>query len=94
MDHTIKVRIADRVYSRTIHSELEEEAIRKAAASVNEKIATLSGQYANIPMIDILTIVALNEGIEKFELQETMSGGEQDLMKLAADLQNYVDSLK
>lgn len=94
MDHTIKVKIADRVYSQTIHSELEEASVRNAARSVNDKIATLSGKYADIPMIDILTIVALNEGIEKFELQEKINGDERDLNKLSADLKNYVDSLK
>lgn len=94
MDHTIKVKIADRSYSQTIHSELEEEAIRNAAKSVNEKISALSGKFAEIPMVDILTIVALNEGIEKFELQEKMKNEERSLEKLSADLGNYVESLK
>ena len=94
MEHKIKVKIADRCYNYTIHSELEEEAIRKAAQSVNEKISVLSAQYGGRPMIDILTIVALNEGIEKCEALLKNETDEKGMEKLAADLQNYVDSLK
>lgn len=94
MDHQIKIKIADRCYSRVIHSEQEEEIIRKAARSVSDKIATLSETYAGIPMVDILTIVALNEGIEREELQQKADDENVGLEKLSADLSNYVDSLQ
>lgn len=94
MDHRIKVKIADRCYNYTIHSELEEAQIRKATQSVNEKIAELSRQYTQIPKVDIMTIVALNEAIEKSELSEKIQEDAKGLDKLSADLQNYVDSLK
>ncbi|MCQ2166076.1 MAG: cell division protein ZapA [Bacteroidales bacterium] len=93
-EHRIKVKIADRSYNRTIHSELEEEAIRKAAQSINEKIASLSRLYAQVPLIDIITIVALNEGIEKFEAQRKLDENDAQTAKLSADLKNYVESLK
>ncbi len=93
-EHRIKVKIADRSYNRTIHSELEEEAIRKAAQSINGKIASLSRLYAQVPLIDIITIVALNEGIEKFEAQRKLDENDAQTAKLSADLKNYVESLK
>lgn len=94
MEHKIKVKIAERCYYHTIHSELEEEAIRKAAKSVDEKISVLSARYSSIPAVDVLTIVALNEGIEKFEALLASEERNKGLEKLSADLQNYVDSLK
>lgn len=93
-EHRIKVKIADRSYNRTIHSELEEEAIRKAAQSINGKIVSLSRMYTQVPLIDIITIVALNEGIEKFEVQRKLSTSDSEIEKLSADLKNYVESLK
>lgn len=93
-EHRIKVKIADRSYNRTIHSELEEEAIRKAAQGINEKIVKLSRLYTQVPLIDIITIVALNEGIEKFEVQKKLDENNSEIGKLSADLKNYVESLK
>lgn len=94
MEHHIKVKIADRSYRRIIHSEEEEAAIRKAAQSVNEKIIALSQAYGGIPAIDILSIVALNEGIEKVEAMRSLDTEVAEYEKISADLQKYVDSLK
>jgi len=94
MEHHIKVKIADRSYRQVIHTEDEEAAIRKAAQSVNDKITALSQAYGSIPAIDILSIVALNESIEKIEAQRSGSTDQVALERLSADLQKYVDSLK
>lgn len=92
-EHKIKVIIANRVYRWTM-SEHDEGVIRKAAQSVNAKIASLSKRYPQISPIDILTIVALNESIEGKELEARLSSAEAGYEKLDADLRNYVDSLK
>ena len=92
-EHRIKVIIADRTYRWTV-SEHDEEIIRKAAQSVNEKIASLSKRHSGITPIDILTIAALNESVEKFELGDRLAKVEAGYARLDADLQNYVDSLK
>lgn len=92
-EHRIKVIIANRTYRWTM-SEHDEEVIRKAAQSVNAKIASLSKRYPQISPIDILTIVALNESIEGVELQARLSSADAGYERLDADLKNYVDSLK
>ena len=94
MEHNIKVKIADRCYRQTIHSEQEEAHIRTAAAGVSELIQQLSSRYPGVSVIDVLTIAALNEGIENAELRERIASDERKFEKLSADLQTYVDSLK
>lgn len=94
MEHKIKVKIADRIYHQTVHSEDEEEAMRKAAVALNGKISSLSSRFPNASMIDILTIIAYNESIAAFELEKKLQENEKGYDQLSADLQNYVDSLK
>ena len=93
-EHHIKVKIADRVYYQVIHSQEEEAVFRQAAQSVNRKITDLSMAYTGVTPIDILTIAALNESIERIELEQRLSGDESGLQKLSDDLQNYVDSIE
>lgn len=94
MEHNIKIKIADRSYRQQIHSEEEEENIRLAAASVSDLIRQLRERYPEVSAIDILTIAALNEAIEKEELKKSISSNEAGFEKLSRDLQTYVDSLK
>lgn len=96
MEHKITVKIAGRPYSKTIQSEDEEAIIRKAAREVNARIDEFSqgGVYGKISQLDILSVVALNECIDKIESKQLMSGSDEGYEKLSADLQAYVDSLK
>lgn len=95
MDHSIKVRIADKVYRKTIHSEEEEAAIRQAATDLNETLEKISkAQSSTVSAVDIVTIAALNIGIERIELRNRLDNLTRGYDKLSADLQNYVDSLK
>lgn len=88
------MHIAGRSYVYVVKSEEQEEIIRKAAASVNEKIMKLSNAYKNRGPLDIVTIAALNEGIEKFQSGNRSSQDIEAYEKLSADLANYVESLK
>lgn len=94
MDHRIKLKIADRSYRQVIHTEEEEACIRQAAQNVNERLAHLSSRYAGVSVIDILTIAALNESIEKVEMQKRLSDLEAEIASMSSVLDNYVKSLK
>ena len=94
MEHRIKVKISDRIYVKHIASEDEEAAVRKVVADINESISQLSQTHPNVSVIDILTIVALNEGIERVKLGNALDKNCAEYNKLAADLENYVSSLK
>ena len=58
-DLSIKVVIADRTYPLTIDLE-EEELIRKAAKSINDKITEYEKSYAIKDKQDVLAMVALH----------------------------------
>jgi len=88
------VKIAGRSYLYVVKSEEQEQIIRKAAASVNEKIMQLSNTYKERSPLDIVTIAALNEGIEKLQAGAKSSQDMGGYEKLSADLANYVESLK
>lgn len=90
----INVKIAGRSYIYVVKSEDKEEIIRKAAASVNEKIKQLSTAYKGRGPLDIVTIAALNEGIERFQAQAVNTSDADGYEKLSADLANYIESLK
>lgn len=95
MEHKIKIRIDNKVYNGTIHSEEEEANIRKAVADVNETVAKIAKDYANkVTSLDIMTIAALNIGIERVEFKNRLEELQRKCDKLSADLQSYVDSLK
>lgn len=83
------------VYSGVIHSEEEEADIRNAAANLNETVAKLAKTYANTrTALDIMTVSAMNIGIEREEYKRKLEQLQSKCDKLSADLQNYVDSLK
>lgn len=91
--HKIKLVIADRTYTQVLNSD-QEAIARRAAKRVDEKIAELRRVYPKVSVIDILTIVAMNESIEVLRLQESQGGSNADLQRLSDDLQRYVDLLK
>lgn len=90
----INVKIDGRSYIYVVNSEEKEIAIRKAAESVNEKIKQLSSTYKERGPLDIVTIAALNEGIERFMNSSKSTSDIEGYEKLSADLANYVESLK
>lgn len=92
-EHTIKVRIADRVYPQRV-SEDKEAAIRKAAAAVDEVVREYSHRYSEVSQLDIATIVALNAQIECVRLQEELDRIKAQFSQMSEDLQKYVDTLK
>lgn len=92
-EHTIKVRIADRVYPQRV-SEDKEAAIRKAAAAVDEVVREYSHKYSEVSQLDIATIVALNAQIECVRLQEELDRIKAQFSQMSEDLQKYVDTLK
>lgn len=61
---SIKVHVANRVYPLSVQRE-EEEAVRKAAAMINEKIKEMESSYAVKDKQDLLAMVALQLATDK-----------------------------
>ena len=69
MEQRITVRIADREYVLMAPTPESEEYIRIAADAISKKIAGYSAKFPGKNMVDILSFVALNEGIGSVALQ-------------------------
>lgn len=92
-EHTIKVNIADRIYSQKVSVD-NEAAIRKAARLVDGFIREYSREFPGISQIDIATIVALNAAMDNVALEEKLEKIGEQIEHMSADLERYVSPLK
>lgn len=87
---SIRVNIAGRTYPLTIDPE-EEEAVRKAAKAIDEKIYELKDQYAVNDMQDYLAMVALELSTRLQQPVETLPEGlEEKVDSIGKMLQSYL----
>lgn len=94
MDQRITIRIADKDYALKASSPQQEELIRRAAASINRKIAAFSEKYPGKEMVDILSFVALNEAMGSFGAQQSVDAVKAETESLLKDISSYLDSSK
>lgn len=66
---TINIKIADRPYRLTV-DRTEEETVRKAAATINEKVKNYAQNYSYKDKQDLLAMIALQYGTEALQLQD------------------------
>lgn len=87
---SIRVVIAGRTYPLTVDAE-EEEFVRKAARSIDEKINELKDQYAVNDMQDFLAMVALefSTRLQK-PVKEAPEGLEEKIESIGKTLDSYL----
>ena len=78
---SIKLNIANRVYPLTIKRE-EEEAIRKTARMINDKIKEYESDYAVKDKQDLLAMCALEYGTNNDQALSQWSEAEDLLIKV------------
>lgn len=93
MERRIKVKIAEREYLLNAPNEESEEYIRLAAAAINKKIAGYNAKYPGKTMVEILSFVALNEGIGSISLQKKLEAIKAEANALQKDTDNYLSSV-
>jgi len=69
-DFSISVMIADRSYKLTIGRQ-EEEIVRKAAKTINDKIKEFASSYAFKDKQDLLAMIALQYTSNALNLEQT-----------------------
>ncbi|MGM0648520.1 MAG: cell division protein ZapA [Bacteroidota bacterium] len=74
----INITIADRPYRLTIDRE-EEETVRKAAETVNEKVKSFSRNYSFKDKQDLLAMIALQYTTEALQVQQKQLFVEEEL---------------
>lgn len=87
---SIRVNVADRYYPLKIDRE-DEEKIRKAAKSINDKVFQYKSKYTDKDTQDFLAMAALQFVIRLIELEGKSE--ESDLIQKLKDLDNHLDSI-
>ena len=93
MDQRISIRIAEREYDLKSNSPEEEERIRKSAMQLNRMIDSYQRSYAGRDMIDILSFVALNQGMSNVMLMQRIENIEHECNELQAGIEGYLDNI-
>lgn len=94
MEQRITIRIAGKEYALKANSPAQEELIRKAASSINSKIAAYSAKFPTREMVDILSFVALNESMNSLGIQQSADAVKAEAEALQKDISSYLESNK
>jgi cell division protein ZapA (FtsZ GTPase activity inhibitor) len=87
---SIRVNVADRYYPLKIDRD-DEEKIRRAAKTINDKVFQYKGKYTDKDTQDFLAMAALQFVIRLIELEG--KSDDTNLIQKLRDLDNHLDEL-
>lgn len=90
MAQSINVMIADRSYPVQVKSPEHEEMIRKAVADINRRVKFYLEKFPSKGMVEILSLVVLNIGIQNSGLQKQVESAIEDEAALLKELEDYL----
>ena len=90
MAQSINVIIADRSYPLQVKSPEHEEMIRKAVADINRRVKFYLEKFPSKGMVEILSLVVLNIGIQNSGLQKQVESAIEDEAALLKELEDYL----
>lgn len=90
MAQSINVMIADRSYPVQVKSPEHEEMIRKAVADINRRVKFYLEKFPSKGMVEILSLVVLNIGIQNCGLQKQVESAIEDEATLLKELEDYL----
>ncbi len=88
---SIKINIAEKFYSLKISYE-EEEAIRKAAKMINDKLTQYKQKYVKSDMSDFLAMTSLHFATKYIEsnTEDELEGVLEEIRQINDDLEEYI----
>ncbi len=86
---SIKIKIADREYPMKVRP-ADEERVRKAGKSINERLRTYRERFGIDDKQDLLSMVAFDCLIEKMEAEEKSYGADESVLEKISDLNNKI----
>ncbi|MCD4793901.1 MAG: cell division protein ZapA [Bacteroidales bacterium] len=92
---SIRINIGDKYYPLRIERN-EEEIIRKAAKTINDKLTQYRGKYSERDMVDLLAMTALQytkKYIEN-ELNNDLAVFNEELKQINTELEEYISQNK
>ena len=93
MDRKISIKIGAREFKLTASSPQQEEAIRLAAQTINNRLQDYTTRHPGKNMVDIMSMVALNETVSRIVLQKELKCRDAESDKLSEDLQRYLSGI-
>ena len=91
MAQSIKVTIAERTYPLQVKSPEHEEMIRKAVDDINRRVKFYLDKFPTKGMVEVLSLVALNVGIQNCGLQKQVDSAMEDEATLLKELEAYLE---
>ena len=86
---SIKIKIADREYPMKVRPQ-DEERVRKAGKSINERLRTYRERFGIDDKQDLLSMVAFDCLIEKMEAEEKQYGADESILEKIHELNQRV----
>ena len=94
MEQKITIRIAGKDFVLKASSPEEEELIRLAAIDINKRLAAYQSAFPGKALSDILSFVALSEGVAALTAQRKLDAAQREGKDLADSLEGYLSELK
>lgn len=94
MEQRIKIRISERTYNLKSENPEQEEMMRKAADEINRMIDAYQSRMQKKEMVDILSLVALNIGMECMKLHRSVHFLEAEALQLKEDTDGYLEDIE
>ena len=90
MDQKISIKIAERTFNLTASTPEQEEVIRLAADAINRRLETFTRRNPGKNLVELMSMVALNEGVCRINIQREMAAKEAEAEQLGKDMANYL----
>ena len=90
MDQKISIKIAERTFNLTAPTPEKEEVIRLAADAINRRLETFTRRNPGKNLVELMSMVALNEGVCRINIQREMAAKEAEAEQLGKDMANYL----
>ena len=94
MDQKISIKIAERTFHLTASTPEQEEVIRLAADAINRRLETFTRRNPGKNLVELMSMVALNEGVCRINIQREMAAKEAEAEQLGKDMANYLARMK
>ncbi|MBE6217807.1 MAG: cell division protein ZapA [Bacteroidales bacterium] len=92
-EQSIRIKIAGREYPLKVTSPEQEEVIRKAADDIRKMTEAYQQRFKDKPMIEILSLVALNVCISNITLNRQIKNLEKGEEALAKEIAGYLENI-
>ena len=90
MDQKISIKIAERTFNLTASTPEQEEVIRLAADAINRRLETFTRRNPGKNMLELMSMVALNEGVCRIDIQRETAALKAEAEQLGKDMANYL----